>query len=116
MGEFEEREGRGGEGSLLSLGLVERGSGGGGGGWNGNFNLGEWVVEKVGLGMVWVVMFLVKNGVVEWWCGVEIGRDATAFFSDLNFRFLLMHYITITLTNFFFLFYYCFFHLSIISN
>lgn len=27
---------------------------------------------------------------------VEIGRDATAFFSDLNFRFLLMHYITIT--------------------
>ena len=24
---------------------------------------------------------------------IEIGRDATAFFSDLNFRFLLMHYI-----------------------
>lgn len=24
---------------------------------------------------------------------VEIGRDAAAFFSDLNFRFLLMHYI-----------------------
>ena len=24
---------------------------------------------------------------------VEIGRDATAFFSDLDFGFLLMHYI-----------------------
>lgn len=29
------------------------------------------------------------------WCGIEIGREATAFFSDLNFRFLLMHYIHI---------------------
>lgn len=25
--------------------------------------------------------------------GIEIGRDAAAFFSDLNFRFFLMHYI-----------------------
>lgn len=29
----------------------------------------------------------------ERWFRVEIGRDAGAFFSDLNFRFLLMHYI-----------------------
>lgn len=33
-------------------------------------------------------------GVVEeGQCGVEIGRDAAAFFSDLDFGFLLMHYI-----------------------
>jgi hypothetical protein len=29
----------------------------------------------------------------ERWGWVEIGRDAAAFFSDLNFGFLLMHYI-----------------------
>lgn len=32
--------------------------------------------------------------VLNWWCWVEIGRDAYAFFSDLHLRFLLMHHIT----------------------
>jgi len=37
-------------------------------------------------------MFLGDNwGKQKRWAWIEIGRDATAIFSDLNFRFLLMH-------------------------
>lgn len=40
-------------------------------------------------------MFLGERRRGEGWCGVEIGRDAAAFCSDLYFRFFLMHYISV---------------------
>lgn len=41
-----------------------------------------WVVESLDFEVLWV----------NWrWVWVEIGRDAAAFFSDLNFRSFLMH-------------------------
>lgn len=39
-------------------------------------------------------VFLGEGGRREGWGGVEIGRDAAAFCSDLYFRFFLMHYIS----------------------
>lgn len=40
--------------------------------------------------VIWQVMMMMMN---SGRFGIKIGRDAAAFFSDLNFRFLLMHYI-----------------------
>lgn len=44
------------------------------------------------------MLFMMKRGRSKRRGGIEIGRDAAAFFSDLNFRFLLMHYISHTNT------------------
>lgn len=46
-----------------------------------------------------IMLFVVKSRRKKWRGGIEIGRDAAAFFSDLNFRFLLMHYISYTNTK-----------------
>lgn len=42
-----------------------------------------------------IMLFMVKSRRKKRRGRIEIGRDAAAFFSDLNFRFLLMHYIII---------------------
>lgn len=58
------------------------------------------VEARMDLGVVRVFGLVKKIG-KERRCGVEIGRETAAFFSDLDFRFLLMHLHALCQISFF---------------